>query len=74
MKFNNVMFNDAITTPLKERIVELETALGAVMGDIDFTKGACQLTDMVGACLSKEALALAHKALEKKTFGRTDQK
>ena len=42
---------------------ELYTALAVVMGDIDFTKGACRMTDMVGACLSKEALGKAHKAL-----------
>ncbi len=55
---------------IADRLEELEkerddavTALRVVMGDIDFTRHACRMTDMVGACLSKEALAKAHAIL-----------
>jgi hypothetical protein len=49
---------------LRHDLDEAVAALRVVMGDIDFTKGACRMSDMVGACLSKEALAKAHAVIE----------
>lgn len=54
---------DAVYEDLRKERDEAVAALGVVMGDIDFTKGACRLTDMVGQCLSKESLAKAHAVL-----------
>ena len=39
------------------------TALQLVLDQVDYTKGACGLTEMVGAVLPKEVIALARKAI-----------
>jgi len=52
---------------LEAEVSRLRTALGAVMGDIDWTKHACRLMDPIGTILSKEALNLAHTALADRT-------
>lgn len=49
--------------PHEKAIEQLRTALGAVLGDIDYTKHACELTSMVGAALNPVSLELAQKAM-----------
>lgn len=39
------------------------TALITVLDQIDYTNGACGMTEMVGAVLPKEIIALARKAI-----------
>ena len=43
---------------------DLLTALQVVMDSVDYTKGACGVTEMVGAVLPKVAIDRAHKAIE----------
>lgn len=47
-----------------EKIALLRTALGLVLGDIDFTQDACSLMDPIGAVLNPVSLARAHEAME----------
>ena len=46
------------------RVVRLEEALLTVLDQVDYTAGACNLTDMVGACLPLEVIGLARAALK----------
>lgn len=43
--------------------MDCRTALLTVLDHVDYTKGACGLTEMVGAVLPKEVIALARKAI-----------
>lgn len=45
---------------------QLRAALLTVLDQVDYTKGACSLTEMVGACLPVEVIKLARAALERK--------
>jgi len=38
-------------------------ALQVVLDQVDYTKGACTVTEMVGACLSTEVIELARQAI-----------
>lgn len=40
-------------------------ALQTVLDCVDYTRGACALTEMVGAVLPKEVIKLAREAIEK---------
>lgn len=42
---------------------KLDAALSAVLDQVDYTSGACALTEMVGACLPKEIIERARRAL-----------
>jgi hypothetical protein len=48
------------------RCAELEDALLTVLDQVDYTAGACGLTEMVGACLPMEVIKLARAALAEK--------
>lgn len=48
---------------MSKREQALEVALGAILGSIDFRKGCCGLTEMVGATLDVRVLELADAAL-----------
>ena len=39
-------------------------ALKLLLDQVDFTKGACSLTDMVGACIPPEVFKICYKAIE----------
>lgn len=43
---------------------KLEAALGAVMDAVDYTAGACGITEMVAAVLPKELITMAREALK----------
>ena len=43
--------------------MDCRTALLTVLDQVDYTNGACGLTEMVGAALPKEVIALARKAI-----------
>lgn len=43
--------------------MDCRTALLVVLDQVDYTRGACSATEMVGAVLSKEVIALARKAI-----------
>jgi hypothetical protein len=43
--------------------MDCRTALLTVLDQVDYTKGACSFTEMVGAVLPKEVIALARKAI-----------
>lgn len=43
---------------------QLRVALATVLDQVDYTAGACALTEMVGACLPVEVIKLARSALE----------
>lgn len=43
--------------------MDCRTALLTVLDQVDYTNGACGLTEMVGAVLQKEVIALARKAI-----------
>jgi len=42
---------------------KVRAALQVVLDAVDYTSGACSLTEKVGAVLSREVLVLANKAL-----------
>jgi hypothetical protein len=44
---------------------ELRAALQAVLDAVDYTEGACSVTEMVGAVLPKVVIEMAHKALKR---------
>ncbi len=44
---------------------KLEAALRTVLDQVDYTRGACGPTEMVGAVLPIEVIRLAHEALGK---------
>ena len=48
-------------------ITELEAALGVLLDQVDYTAGACTLTEMVGAVLPLEVIERARKALGGRT-------
>ena len=50
----------------EDRIKKLEQWLGVVLDQIDYTAGACSVTEMVGAVLDKNILTKAKKVLETK--------
>ena len=50
----------------EDRIKKLEQWLGVVLDQIDYTTGACSVTEMVGAVLDKNILTKAKKVLENK--------
>ena len=41
----------------------LRAALQTVLDQVDYTAGACDCTEMVGAVLPKEVLEIAHQVL-----------
>ena len=43
--------------------MDCRTALLTVLDQVDYTKGNCGVTEMVGAVLPKEVIALARKAI-----------
>jgi hypothetical protein len=43
--------------------MDCRTALLTVLDQVDYTSGACGLTEAVGAALPKEVIALARKAI-----------
>ena len=43
--------------------MDCRTALLTVLDQVDYTSGACGVTEMVGAVLPKEIIALARKAI-----------
>lgn len=43
--------------------MDCRTALLTVLDQVDYTSGACGVTEMVGAVLPKEVIALARKAI-----------
>ncbi len=45
-------------------VVILRGALLALLGDIDYRKGACALTEQVGACLNPMTLKLCDEVLD----------
>lgn len=49
---------------LTQKIQDLRATLGLILDMVDYTNGACQLTEMVGAVLPKEVIQLARKRLE----------
>ncbi len=44
-------------------INDLRAALEVVLDQVDYTKGACQVNEMVGAVLPKEVIAKARTAI-----------
>ena len=42
---------------------KLRAALATVLDQVDYTAGACALTEMVGACLPVEVIKMAREAL-----------
>lgn len=47
-----------------DKISRLVTALGALLGEMDYTTGMCSATEMVGAVVDKRVIALARKAIK----------
>lgn len=45
-------------------VLRLRVALQVVLDQIDYTRGACTPTEMIGACMPKEVLEMAHDVLE----------
>ncbi len=43
--------------------MDCRTALLTVLDQVDYTAGNCRQTEMVGACLAKEVIALAREAI-----------
>lgn len=43
----------------------LASALRLVLDQVDYTAGACSVTEMVGACLPASVLAIAHAAKDR---------
>lgn len=43
--------------------MDCRTALLTILDQVDYTNGACSFTEMVGAVLPKEVIALARKAI-----------
>jgi hypothetical protein len=48
-----------------EKIAELRTALALLLDQVNYTKGACSLTEMVGGCLDVKIIERAEDALKK---------
>jgi hypothetical protein len=48
------------------------TALLTILDQVDYTNGACGVTEMVGAVLPKEIIALARKAIADEAAGQAD--
>lgn len=48
----------------KEAIIKLRSTLQLVLDQVDYTRGACGLTTMVGAALDSKILDIAHKVIE----------
>ena len=46
------------------KVKQLRAALGATLDSVDYTSGACRLTEMVGAVLPKEVIAVARQAMK----------
>lgn len=44
---------------------ELRAALGLLLDAVDYQRGACRLTELIGAVLPQETLSLARDALER---------
>ena len=55
--------------------MDCRTALLTVLDQVDYTNGACGLTEMVGACLPKEVISMARKAIAEENLkvDRTDE-
>jgi hypothetical protein len=49
---------------MNDAAMMLRIALQVVLDQIDYTQGACTPTEMVGACLPREVLEMAHEVLE----------
>ena len=49
------------------------TALLTVLDQVDFTQGACSFTEMVGAVLPKEVIALARQAIADETAQQQEE-
>lgn len=49
---------------LEEKVSKLRQWLGVVLDQVDYTRGACSPTEMVGACLDQSVIASARKTLE----------
>lgn len=47
-----------------QQINKLRIALQLILDHIDYTQQACSVTEMIGACLPKELIDRAHKALD----------
>lgn len=48
----------------KENAENLRIALGVLLGDMDWTAGACGLTEMVSAVVKPQTLDRAHAAMK----------
>ncbi len=44
--------------------MDCKTALLTLLDQVDYTSGACRVTEMVGAVLSKEVIVLAREAIQ----------
>jgi hypothetical protein len=51
----------------REQRDALVAALRVVLDQVDYTRGACVVTEMVGACLREKVIKLAHAAIENAT-------
>lgn len=49
---------------LEEQRDKLRTALLLLLDQVDYTRGACHMTEMVGACLATVVIDQARAALE----------
>lgn len=48
---------------MADRNEAIEAALNVILDSVDYTRGACSLTEMVGAVLPMEVIELARTAL-----------
>jgi len=62
--FPNPVGLEAVISVIDKKTKDLCTALALVLDQVDYTRGACGLTEMVGAVLSKEVIALARRAID----------
>lgn len=59
-----VINNDIkLTTEKPKMVLTVREALLTVLDQVDYSNGACRLTEMVGAVLPVEIIALAREAL-----------
>jgi hypothetical protein len=49
----------------EQRTLTPTEALRLLLDQVDYTKGACSVTEMVGAVLPKEVIERCHQTLEK---------
>lgn len=58
---------DDLKRGLPNELPELRGALRMLLDQIDYTRGNCRVTEMIGAVLSREAIAVARCALREDT-------